>query len=57
MSRKRVMVQVTISDDETGRIEEQFMHDCGSVHAWEVERAFERLGRQMGEKCDPDYYK
>jgi hypothetical protein len=42
---QRTYVQVTVVDDDTGKVEEQFVRDA--VYVWDVREAFDEIMKQV----------
>lgn len=53
---KAIFVQVTVYDQSTGKVEGTDAKHIDSELAWEIESAFERIGRITAKRLDPHYY-
>jgi hypothetical protein len=54
MSKKALLVQVTIYDTETKAPVQQIIEHCDGSFSWEVERLFRELGEKLAPIIDPD---
>lgn len=52
---KDVLIQVTIYDDETGAVYEQYIDNYSGEYGYEVARIFDHLGQKIAKKIDPSY--
>ena len=53
MSGKLLIVQITIADEDSLRVEEQFVQTYTGSYGYEVESMFDRLGKLVAVKMDP----
>lgn len=51
-----VLIQVTIYDEDTHAVQEQFVEQYGGSYGWEIERVFSNLGEKIAKKIDPEHY-
>ena len=52
---KDVLIQVTIYDDETGAVYEQYVENYSGEYGYEVARTFDQLGQKIAKKIDQTY--
>lgn len=52
---KALLIQVTVYDDETREVGQQFVRHYEGSYGYEVEKVFDVLGQKVAKVIDPDY--